>query len=126
MNWKLFITACASSLLISFPQNIIGCGGEMDPYDYYISFFHANLPDAKGYRPFYYTGYNFLYDETEPVSVSKLLSEEWAGYCGDPVKPNDAFTLVNRFSSKPEPDDKIFYPKKGSRSAGLSSLCQTG
>jgi len=100
MNWKLFITACVSGFFISFPQNIIGCGGEMDPYDYYKSFFHNNLPDAKGYRPFYYTGYNFLYDDNEPVSVSTLLSEEWAGYCGDPVKPKDALLLVNRFSAK--------------------------
>jgi len=72
----------------------------MDPYDYYKSFFHNNLPDAKGYRPFYYTGYNFLYDDAEPVSVSTLLSEEWAGYCGSPVKPKDAWMLVNRFSAK--------------------------
>lgn len=100
MNWKLFITACVSGFFISFPQNIIGCGGEMDPYDYYKSFFHNNLPDAKGFRPFYYTGYNFLYDDNEPVAVSTLLSEEWAGYCGEPVKPKDAFMLVNRFAAK--------------------------
>lgn len=100
MNWKLFITACVSGFLISFPQNIIGCGGELDPYDYYTSFFHNNLPDAKGYRPFYYTGYNFFYDDREPVALSDLLSEEWAAYCGAPVKPKDARLLVNRFSAK--------------------------
>ncbi|MBK7432535.1 MAG: hypothetical protein IPI66_00700 [Chitinophagaceae bacterium] len=100
MNWKTFLTACVSAAMISFPQNIIGCGGETDPYDYYTSFFHNNLPDAKGYKPFYYTGYTFLYDENEPVSVSDLLSEEWAAYCGAPVKARDAWRFVNKFAWK--------------------------
>ena len=60
MNWKLFITACVSAAMISFPQNIIGCGPDADPYDYYTSFFHHNLPEAKAYKPFYYTSYNFF------------------------------------------------------------------
>ncbi len=78
MNWKQFTIACVSAALVSFPQNIIGCGPDADPYDYYTSFFHQNLPDAKGYKPFYYTGYNFLYDEAEPVETSDVLADEWA------------------------------------------------
>ncbi len=100
MNWKIFITACVSSAMISFPQNIIGCGGETDPYDYYTSFFHNNVPDAKGYRPFYYTGYNFLYDDVEPVPVADQLSTEWAAYCGVTVTDKDAYRLVNKFAWK--------------------------
>lgn len=100
MNWKVFITACVSTAIASFPQNIIGCGPEADPYDYYTSFFHQNLPDAKAYRPFYYTGYSFLYDASEPVSTSDLLAKEWAGYCSSPVTESDAKKLVNRFSAK--------------------------
>ena len=100
MNWKVFITACVSAFLISFPQNIIGCGPDADPYDYYTSFFHQNLPDAKAYRPFYYTGYNFLYDASEPVNTPDILAQEWAGYCAAPVTAADAKKLVNKFSVK--------------------------
>ncbi|MBP6286856.1 MAG: hypothetical protein KTQ13_01190 [Ferruginibacter sp.] len=100
MNWKVFITACVSAFLISFPQNIIGCGPDADPYDYYTSFFHQNLPDAKAYRPFYYTGYNFLYDASEPVNTPDILAQEWAGYCTAPVSAADAKKLVNKFSVK--------------------------
>jgi len=100
MNWKAFITACISAAIVSFPQNIIGCGPEADPYDYYTSFFHQNLPDAKGYRPFYYVGYKSFYDATEPTEVSDLLADEWAAYCGPSVKKADAKKLVNKFAWK--------------------------
>ena len=75
MNWKVFFSTCVSAFIVCFPQNIISCGPEADPYDYYTSFFHQQLPDASGYRPFYYTGYNFLYDSQEPVAVPDLLAE---------------------------------------------------
>lgn len=100
MNWKLFITAFSSAALVSFPQNIIGCGPDADPYDYYTSFFHQNLPDAKNYKPFYYTSYNFLYNESEPVATADVLSKEWALYCGNPVTPTDAKKFVTQFAWK--------------------------
>ncbi len=100
MNWKAFITACISTAIVSFPQNIIGCGPEANLYDYYTSFFHQNLPDASGYRPFYYVGTSFLYDATEPVSLSDMLADEWAAYCGASVKKSDAKKLVNKFDAK--------------------------
>ena len=100
MTWKAFITVCISAAIVSFPQNIIGCGPDADPYDYYTSFFHQNLSEASGYRPFYYTGLNFLYDESEPVETSDLLSKEWAGYCGVPVTDADAKTFVTEFVRK--------------------------
>lgn len=100
MNWKAFITACISAAIVAFPQNIIGCGPEADPYDYYTSFFHQNLPDAKGYRPFYYVGYRAFYDEAEPTEVADVLADEWAAYCGTPVKKADAIKLVNKFAWK--------------------------
>jgi hypothetical protein len=102
MNWKIFITVSISTAIVFFPQNIIGCGPGTDPYDYYISFFHQNLPDAKGYKPFYYTGYNFLYDENEPAEVADLLAVEWATYCGKPVGAGDAKLFVNKFSREDE------------------------
>ncbi|MEO5888905.1 MAG: hypothetical protein ABIQ31_01570 [Ferruginibacter sp.] len=98
MNWKKFIIFSISAFLVSFPQNIIGCGDSIDPYDYYISFFHQNLPEADGYRPFYYTGYNFLFDDQEPVEVSDLLAKEWAAYCSAPVTAADAKLFMNKFS----------------------------
>lgn len=100
MNWKICTTAFISLLSTAMPQNIIGCGPEADPYDYYTSFFYQNLPDAKAYRPFYYTGYNFLYDEAEPVETSDVLANEWAAYCGAPVTGNDAKDFVNSFGLK--------------------------
>lgn len=100
MNWKPFIIACVSAALVSFPQNIIGCGPGVDPYDYYTSFFHQNLPDAKAYKPFYYTSYNFLYDEAEPVETSDVLAKEWSNYCGATVTEKDAKQLVNKFAWK--------------------------
>ena len=100
MNWRAFITACISTAIVSFPQNIIGCGPGVDPYDYYTSFFHQNLPEANGYKPFYYTGYSFLYDATEPVSQADILADDWATYCASPVSSADAKKLVNKFNLK--------------------------
>lgn len=100
MKWKAFITACISTAIVSFPQNIIGCGPEANPYDYYTSFFHQNLPEANGYRPFYYVGYQSFYDPTEPTPVADLLADEWAAYCGASVKKADAKKLVNKFALK--------------------------
>lgn len=108
MNWKAFIIIFVSAVLISFPQNIIGCGPEADPYDYYTSFFHPNLPEAKGYNSFYYTGYNFLYDENEPVEPASLLAKEWSQYCGNPVTAADAKMFVNDFA---RPDVYNLYNK---------------
>jgi hypothetical protein len=100
MNWKQFTIACVSVAMVSFPQNIIGCGPDADPYDYYTSFFHPNLPDAKAYKPFYYTSYNFFYDETEPVETSDVLAKEWSTYCGNSVIEADAKKFVNKFAVK--------------------------
>lgn len=98
MNWKAFTVGCVSAALVSFPQNIIGCGGETDPYDYYVSFFHSNLPDAKAYQPFYYTSWNFFYDDAEPVQTSDILAKEWATICETTEK--DAKQFVNKFAWK--------------------------
>jgi hypothetical protein len=100
MNWKQFTIVCVSAALVSFPQNIFSCGPDADPYDYYTSFFHQNLPDAKAYKPFYYTSYHFLYDDTEPVQTLDVLSKEWSTYCGIPVTEKDAKKFIARFDAK--------------------------
>jgi hypothetical protein len=100
MNWKVCIIASVSALMVSFPQNIIGCGGESNPYDYYASFFHNNLPDAKGYKPFYYVSNYFLYADSEPASLSEVLAGEWAAYTGGQATTADAHKFVNKFAWK--------------------------
>lgn len=100
MNWKVCLTAFVSTALIAFPQNIIGCGGEGNPYDYYASFFHNNLPDAKAYKPFYYVGSSFLYDDNEPVTVSDILASEWSTYTNGQATEKDAQKFVNKYALK--------------------------
>ncbi len=100
MNWKVGLIAFISVGLVAFPQNIIGCADGEDPYNYYTTFFHNNTPEARGYRPFYYIGYNFLYDEQEPVNLAENLAREWSGYCGTPVTDKDALQFVNKFAWK--------------------------
>jgi hypothetical protein len=65
----------------------VACGPETDPYDYYTSFFHSGIKGEKEYKPFYFTNYLFLYDETEPESEANINAAEWASYLG--VKPAD-------------------------------------
>lgn len=100
MNWKIFSTAFVSVVLLSFPQNIIGCGPDVDPYDYYTSFFNQQIPSSTSYKPFYYSGYVFLYDETDPVEPADLLAKEWAAFCGTSVSVSDAKKFVNTYSLK--------------------------
>lgn len=100
MNWKLCFTALISLGLICFPYNIIGCGGGDDPYDYYTSFFSQRLTGDESFRPFYYTGYRFLYDEMEPVSTKEITSEEWVGYTTGKATKKDVQQFVLKFSYK--------------------------
>jgi hypothetical protein len=98
MKWKIFLTSCFSAFLISFPYNIIGCGPDIDPYDYYTSFFNPDVSSNEALRPFYYTGYNFIYNSTEPVDPSDVLAKEWKTYCGNDVTEKDAKTFVTEYA----------------------------
>jgi tetratricopeptide (TPR) repeat protein len=83
---------CLISFLICFFGEIVinfACGPEADPYDYYASFFHNNLLKTNEYEAFNFTSYQFLYNETEPVSEAEVNSKEWADYLGGNVKPAD-------------------------------------
>ncbi len=99
MSLKRFLIIFANLLCISFPYNILGCGGELDPYDYYTSFFRNDLVPEKSWHPFYYTNYEFLYNADEPVDVAEATSAEWATYCGDTDK-KQAYDFVCRFAHK--------------------------
>ncbi len=102
MNWKKFLLSCSSlALLVSFPYNIIGCaGGEPDPYDYFVSFFDKRLANAPGYEPFYYTNYQFLYKEEEPVNTAAITASEWISYGGNTFSDKAAYAFVNQFARK--------------------------
>ena len=100
MNWKIFMMLCISAFIVSFPQNIIGCGPGIDPYDYYTSFFNPDISENTNLRSFYYTGYSFLYDESEPLQTTDVLAEEWKAYCGNKVTVTDAKIFVTSFAAK--------------------------
>jgi hypothetical protein len=76
----------------------LACGGEVDPYDYYTSFFQSNIKGEKDYRPFYFTNYLFLYDETEPQSEAEINATEWAAYLGAGVQKADVMKAMYKFS----------------------------
>ena len=97
MKWKVFLTLCVSLFMVSFPNNIIGCGPEIDAYDYYTTFFNPDISENKTLRPFYYTGYEFIYDSEDAVSTTDVLAEEWKKYCGEKVTVNDAKYFVMEY-----------------------------
>lgn len=100
MNLKNCFAAFISLALICFPYNIIGCGPGVDPYDYYTSFFSQKLSGDNSYRPFYYTGYRFLYDETEPISTKEITSTEWVNYTNNTATKKDVQMLVLKYPFK--------------------------
>ncbi|GAB1463584.1 hypothetical protein [Pedobacter sp.] len=81
MTWKKSIIFCVSFLTFYFGEIVvnIACGGEVDPYDYYISYFHNDV-QGKDYEQFNYTDWQYLYYDEEKVSEYELNSAEWANY----------------------------------------------
>lgn len=94
MTLKSLLIAFANCLLIAFPQNMIGCGPDIDEYDYHTGFFLRNLPNDMSLRPFYYSNYSFLYDSFEETPAEELLTKEWAEYCGADMPETDISWLV--------------------------------
>ncbi|WP_276479936.1 hypothetical protein [Paraflavitalea pollutisoli] len=101
MNWKLCLVVCINVVCLALPYNIIGCaGGDADPYDYYVSFFSKRNTDVKGYEPFYYTNYQFLYQEEEPVKTSDVTAAEWVGYGNNSFTAKEAQAFVVDYARK--------------------------
>jgi hypothetical protein len=100
MNWKRFLIISVNILFISFPYNILGCGGEIDPYDYYTSFFQNDLVPEVTWHPFYYTNNQFLYESEEPVDVAEATSSEWIAYCGGNITKKQAYDFVCGYAQK--------------------------
>lgn len=92
------ITCISIFALTFFPSNIIGCGPESDPYDYYTGFFLNSLSAEKSYHPFLYTSELFLYDTKEPADAAHATSAEWIGYCGNKATKKQAYDFVCRFT----------------------------
>lgn len=90
-NWKKLLICCVSFVFAFFANVAIdlACGGEEDPYDYYISFYHNNLQGEKDYGSFYFTDYQYLYNDAEPASETDINANEWATYLGRSVKSAD-------------------------------------
>ena len=76
----------------------IACGPEPDPYDYYVSYFHNNVP-GDAYIPFSFTGLQFLYSDTEPESEAAINSRTWAQYLGKDVQAQDVERLMYHTNS---------------------------
>lgn len=100
MTWKRCIIILINGWCIAFPYNILGCGPELDPYDYYTSFFNNTLAAEKAYQPFYYTNYEFLYDAAEPADAAAATSAEWVDYCGGNISKSQSYDFVCRYTLK--------------------------
>ena len=104
MSWKICLTAFASLLLAALPQNMIGCGPDEDPHDYFTSFFSRNLSNTKEYQPFYYTALLDFYDEWEEDETVNYnedkIVQEWKQYCNANISTAEAKKFIYDFKKK--------------------------
>ncbi|MDQ8003635.1 MAG: hypothetical protein REI64_02480 [Pedobacter sp.] len=93
MNWKKSLIFCVSFLTVFFGEIVvnIACGGEIDPYDYYISYFHNDV-QGKDYDQFNFSEWEYLYHDEEKVDEYDLNSAEWAKYLN--VKKEDVRSIM--------------------------------
>jgi|GEM_PF-1471345 len=100
MNYKKLIVFSISFLAVFFGNiiYILSCGGgEMDPYDYYISYFNTYLK-GQGYEPFYFTSLSDYYDEATPDETTVNV-QDWRNYAGDKsVSTDDIYRYIYKFS----------------------------
>ncbi|NLR81843.1 hypothetical protein [Chitinophaga eiseniae] len=100
MNYKkslVFLT----SFCIAFFGNIIytlSCGGEEDPYDYYVSFFNPTIK-GEGYEPFYYTSLTTFYSDPTPSEETANVAD-WQGYTGSKVTVKDIRECIYTYSQE--------------------------
>ncbi len=83
-----------SAFLVAFFGEIavdIACGGEVDPYDYYVSYFHNNVQGDE-YMPFAFTQMAYLYSEDDVESEAAINSREWSRYLE--VKEQDVVKIM--------------------------------
>lgn len=103
----------------------VACGGEIDPYDYYVSYFHNNTQGDE-YSAFAFTEMAYLYSDYEMESESDINSNEWAKYLN--VKAADVYhvmyasdsatsVLLSKYNTKTSLPDSL---SKNSFLAGLA------
>ena len=89
-NFKRFTIGLISFTLVYLGEIAvnIACGPEPDPFDYYVSYFHNNVPGDE-FVAFSFTDMTFMYYESEPESEPDINAREWAVYLGNGVQQNE-------------------------------------
>ncbi|SHM07069.1 hypothetical protein SAMN05444266_106261 [Chitinophaga jiangningensis] len=99
MNYKKFIAFSISFLAVFFGNiiYILSCGGgEIDPYDYYISYFNA-YTKGQGYEPFYFTSLSNYYDNATPDEATVNV-QDWRNYADDKsVSIDDIYRYIYQY-----------------------------
>lgn len=93
------LSLISSVFLLTFFGEIavnIACGGEIDPYDYYISYFHNNI-EGDEYAPFAYNEMVYLNSEDDVESEPDINSREWAKYLN--IKKEDVLKVMYKTDS---------------------------
>lgn len=99
IKYSLLLISTVSLLCIE--QIVHACGGEMDPYDYYPSFFANTVANEPAYRPFFYTEYLKYYDEWYEADTINQMPDaniaEWSAYTGNAATLADVDSFVYRY-----------------------------
>ena len=74
----------------------IACGPEVDPYDYYVSYFHNNVQGDE-YTPFAFNQMTYLNSEQDVESEAEINSREWGKYLG--VEAQDVYRMMYQADS---------------------------
>jgi len=93
------LSLISSVFLITFFGEIavnLACGGEIDPYDYYITYFHNNI-EGDEYAPFAYNEMVYLSRDEDVESEPDINSREWAKYLS--VKKEDVLKVMYKTDS---------------------------
>lgn len=108
MNLKICIVVFINVLWALMPQNIIGCGPQADPKDYFTRFFSNKTAGVQGVEPFMYTALLQFYDDwdgyfSEDKATKKgedPVLTEWIKYSGAQVSSAAASELVYEIEGK--------------------------
>ncbi|MEI8279516.1 MAG: hypothetical protein WCG87_07105 [Bacteroidota bacterium] len=107
MNWKRSLIVIVSLLSIAGAIKIVqACGGEIDPYDEYTSFFMNDINKDPAFIPFYFTSllnyYGDWYDykKSYPDEVPDPNEQAWYEYANSSVLRSDVDSFVYRYSQK--------------------------
>lgn len=102
-NWKTYTLLLISALSVFLIREFVqACGGDIDPYDYYPSFFANTVVNEPAYRPFFYTEYLKYYDEWYDVDTTGSLPDgnirEWQHYTDNAAATKDIDSFVYSYS----------------------------